>query len=181
MDGLQLSSSSSSPSACSWIRTWWWESCSKIRQSPLQETPDSTDSTHHFCFLGLGVIESGCPSSVLSGGHRQRRHHLSIPHRDAHRTHPPRLPKPAFRFHAIRVIPGLPLTSNASDSRSPRSGRIMAPVSASRDFSPAITTFLTGAPFPFRMFGPSRLATSSGWCRGFSHRVESKVGKESSR
>jgi len=181
MDGLQLSSSSSSsPSACSWIRTWWW-SCSTIRQSPLEETPDSTDSTHHFCFLGLGVIEPGCPSSVLSGDHRQRRHHLSISRRDTHRTHPPRLPKPAFRSHAVRVIPDLPLTSNTSDSRSPRSSRIMAPVSASRYFSPTITAFLTGAPFPLRMFRPSRLATSSAWCGSFSHRVKSKAGKESSR
>ena len=136
--------------------------------------------THYFCFLKLDAIPPGCTSSVPSDSHC-----LSIL-RNTPRTHPPRLSKPAFRFQAVRVISSLPLTSNriivkpTSDGRSPRSRRVMAPVSASCDFSPAITAFLTGAPFPLRIFGLG-FATGSARCGSFTHRVESKDRKESTR
>lgn len=146
--------------------------------SHFEQTSDEP-ITHYFCFLKLDAILPGCTSSVPSDSHC-----LSIL-RNTPRTHPPRLSKPAFRFQAVRVISSIPLTSNriivkpTSDGRSPRSRRVMAPVSASCDFSPAITAFLTGAPFPLRIFGLG-FATGSAWCRSFTHRVESKGRKESS-
>ena len=153
----------------------------QIFVSHLGETLDEP-ITHYFCFLRLDtVIPSGCTGSVLSGIHRRWRHHLSIL-RNTPRTHPPRLSKPACQFQAVRVIPSLPLTSNGisvkptSDGRSPRSRRVMAPVRASCDFSPAITAFLTSAPFPFWMFGLG-FATGSAWCGGFTHRIEAGVGQ----
>jgi hypothetical protein len=132
------------------------------RMLVLQNKCLTNCSTYYFGFLGSNITQLEGTIGVLSG--RQ----LSLLC-DTSGTRPPSLSEPTFRAQPIRIRHSLPLTSNnnngsilelISHSRSPHS-RVMTPVSASRDLFSAITAFLTGAPFPFRMFGLGS-ATSSG-------------------
>jgi len=107
-------------------------------------------STRHCCFLRLDTTLPRCTCSVISGSHRQRCHHLSVP-RDTPHTHPPCISKPAFQLQAVHTTLRLPLTSNTSDkiilkptsdSRSPHSSWIMTPACTSCNIVLAVTVLL---------------------------------------